>query len=722
MAVAIAPVIASAFVSIGIGAATAGILAQVVVIAVGLGITMLAQALFSSKPTQPKPSDGQTILRQSTAPRTRAYGRVKVGGTLMFANTQRGAYGRVIAMGSGEIDAVEEHWIDDHLCTLSGTTVTSPPFVPHGEHHAFIDFRLGTDSPAPYSDLIAAYPSLWTTAHLGKGIPSAFLVLHQAKSEDMGDIFPQYGSTGYRQVQRGAKVPNLFGGVLTTPEWSDNAARIILDYLTHPDGLRLDPSWITNADADWGTAIATCDEPIALAEGGYESRYRIWNTYRFDERPADVLARFLAACDGTIFPTPGGGLAIKVGKWTTPTVTIDDDAILGFSEFGRGRDVLTTANTIRARYTSPDHDYLETDADPWVDEADVAERGEFAVDFDLFAVPSHTQTRRLMKIAAARANPDWVGVLQCNLRALPVMGERYINVIISELGINETFEVLNVQLTIEQGTILNGVRVQIASLSAAAYDWTALARTGEEGTPPSVPPLIVPENTIPVPTGISVVAEGAMVAVSWAPPPATYLQGEVRYKQTALTYWLSAPVAADALVTHVGPLEFGTEYEFQVRYRSDSSTRVSDWSPSHLVMIAGAPTVPGTYNPVKVATPASSDILTMSEDDRALYVDGGPLAALTILLPDIGSAFMPVTTDTGADVTTGDGNAVYVLTSPGETTEDMVEICFANPVAALDIQDALGVTVPGSPTSAYGPGAAIMMRWVDETSSWIYWK
>jgi hypothetical protein len=533
MAIAIAPVIASAFVSIGIGAATAAILGQVVVIAIGLGITMLAQMLFSSKPAQPKPSDGQTILRQPTAPRTRAYGRVKVGGILVFANTQQGAYGRVIAMGSGEIDAVEEHWIDDHLCTLSGTMVTSPPFVPHGEHHAFIDFRLGTDSPLPYSDLIAAYPSLWTDQHLGRGIPSAFLVLQQAKSEDMGDIFPQYGNTGYRQVQRGAKVPNIFGGALTAPAWSDNAARIILDYLTHPDGLRLDPSWITNADADWGTAIAICDEPIALAAGGSESRYRIWNTYRFDERPADVLARFLNACDGTIFPTPAGGLSLKVGKWTTPTVTIGDDAILGFSEFGRGRDVLTTANTIRARYTSPDHDYLETDADPWVDEFDVAERGEFAVDFDLFPVPSHTQARRLMKIAAYRANPDWVGVLMCNLRALPVMGERYINVVISELGIAETFEVVNVQLTIEQGTILTGVRLQIASLAAAAYDWDTMTETTrsvtpdinavrtadgnivttgsanvvtvliDEGRPPSIPPSIVRDNEIPPPTGFA---------------------------------------------------------------------------------------------------------------------------------------------------------------------------------------------------------------------------
>lgn len=481
MAAVIAPIVVSLGIATGV---TASIIAEVVVIAVGLAISYLAQTLFSSKPAQPKPSDGQVIIKQAAGPRTRSYGRVKVAGTLVFANVSSGAYGRVIAMGSGEIDAVEEHWIDDHLCTLSGSAVTSAPFAPAGASKAFIEWRQGEDAPALYSALNAAYPSLWTTDHLGRGIPSAFLVIHQVASEDMGNIFPRYGDTEYRQVQRAALVPDVSGGTLTAPAWSDNAARIILDYLIHPDGLGLDPAWITNAAAEWTQAIADCDDVI-----GSELRYRISNTYTFAERPADVLTRFLVACDGSLFPTPGEGLVLRVGKWTTPTVTIDGDSIIGFSEFGRGRDVLSTANTIRARYTSPLHDYMETDADPWIDEADVAERGEFAVDLDLFCVPNHEQTRRLMKLAAARSNPNWVGTLQCNLVALPVMGERYINVVIPELGIAETFEVLGVQLVIIDGSILHGLTIRVASLSAAAYDWDVLR---EAGAPPPAPPVLVP--------------------------------------------------------------------------------------------------------------------------------------------------------------------------------------------------------------------------------------
>lgn len=521
MAVVIAPVIVAAGIATGV---TATIIAEVIVIVVGLGISLLSSILF--KPSQPKPSDVQTNIKQATAPRFRAYGRCKVGGILMFANTRGGVFDRVIAMGSGEIDAVEEHWIDDNRVPLSGNAVG-------GKYsgHCILEFRLGDDNPAPYGSLIAAWPALWTAAHVGKGIPSAHMQQFQVKSEQMGDLWPQYASTLYRQVQRGAKVRRISAGVMSAPVWDELASNIILDYLTHPDGLNLDNSWITNEIASWEIAQNTCADPIFLEAGGWEYRYRIWNTYRFDERPADVLARFLQACDGMLYPTPNRGLAIKVGRWEAPTVTIDDDAILGFSEFGRGRDVLSTANTVRARYTSPDHDYLETDADPLTDDIDIAARGEFAIDLDLFPVPSHAQCRRIMKIAANRANPDWVGTLQCNLRAMPVMGERFINVEISELGIFDTFEVLNVQLQIE-GTILKGVQVQIASLSADAYAWDTqpsllritsdinalrtssgnlvLTSSGsminvliDEGRPPSIPPAIVADNTIPPPTGFS---------------------------------------------------------------------------------------------------------------------------------------------------------------------------------------------------------------------------
>jgi hypothetical protein len=111
-----------------------------------------------------------------------------------------------------------------------------------------------------------------------------------------------------------------------------------------------------------------------------------------------------------------------------------------------------------------------------------------------------------------------------------------------------------------------------------------------------------------------------------------------------------------------------------------------------LTFYASALALSGVVPPLQIATPVSGATVVMDDVARALYVGSGTLASLTVLLP--------------AGV--GDG--------------EMVEICFAAPVTALTIQDAAAVTVPTAPTSGFGPGAAIQMRYVNAALAWRYWK
>jgi hypothetical protein len=87
--------------------------------------------------------------------------------------------------------------------------------------------------------------------------------------------------------------------------------------------------------------------------------------------------------------------------------------------------------------------------------------------------------------------------------------------------------------------------------------------------------------------------------------------------------------------------------------------------------------------------PASGDTVTVTSDTPNVYISSGALAALTIRLP----ASPPL--------------------------DRQVQIGFANPVETLTVQDSLGAAVAGAPTSAYGPGAALLFRWVPP---WVYWK
>lgn len=106
---------------------------------------------------------------------------------------------------------------------------------------------------------------------------------------------------------------------------------------------------------------------------------------------------------------------------------------------------------------------------------------------------------------------------------------------------------------------------------------------------------------------------------------------------------------------------------------------------SALALVGGVPAL-------EIVTPSTGDTVTMGAATRALYVNTAALADLTILLP------------AGVD----DGG--------------LVEICFAAPITTLDIQDDAAVTVPTAPTSAFGPGAAIQMRYINSVIGWAYWK
>jgi hypothetical protein len=95
------------------------------------------------------------------------------------------------------------------------------------------------------------------------------------------------------------------------------------------------------------------------------------------------------------------------------------------------------------------------------------------------------------------------------------------------------------------------------------------------------------------------------------------------------------------------------------------------------------PVIVGEDVPVRVVNPTSGGVVTMLAGERALYVEGGPRASLSLTLP------------------------------PGPVADMLVEVSFENPVAALIVTDL------AEPSSAYGPGAGLQFRYVDGV--WRYW-
>ncbi|WP_445558093.1 phage tail protein [Ochrobactrum sp. A-1] len=544
-------------------------------LALSLGLSYLASSLF--RPSQPKPEDVQQQVRQPTAPRVRHYGRVKTSGTWAFAETKSGNFYKVLALGQGSFDAIEEIWIDDLKLDLlpDGTPVPPSKFREGTDKRSLlrIETRLGQATETAYDEIVSNFPQ-WTAAHRGDGVASLLACQYAVGQEYYLSLFPNGINTNYRVVARTSKIRNPVTGAIA---WSDNAAAVIRDYMSHRDGMRLPENLFTTplAQAGWVTAFNRANEAVALAAGGTEPRYRLWGSYQLNERPADVLGRMLSCCDGRIVPTPDGGLTLDIGTWAEPTVVLDADAIIGFSDVGRGRDVMTTANTIRATFLDPSQDYQSTDADPWMDENAVAERGEEAKDVQFNMAPSHSQARRLMKLEWFRANPNWVGTFNTNLRGLAAFGERFIRIQYPLFGINSVFEVLDFKFILGEGGILQGATIQVQSMPQTAYQWD----TSQEGTAPVSDHTDV-DDDLPIPAEPTVLFSGASAELSFSPSPSAILTYMVRWKKTTDTDWTTVgPLTNDAESFTTPVLDAVTEYEFQLAYRTEKG-RVGNYSPS----------------------------------------------------------------------------------------------------------------------------------------------
>ncbi|WP_292131161.1 fibronectin type III domain-containing protein [Mesorhizobium sp.] len=564
-------------------------------IGLAIGLSYLAGSIF--RPDPPKPQDVQTSVKNPVAPRVRHYGRVKTSGPWAFIESKNGNLYKVIALGTGELDAIEEYWIDDNLATVNGSgVVTSDPYNSKAE----IRSRLGLSTETSYTQLTAQFAE-WDSFHRGDGVSSLFSIQKAVGSDKISEVFPNFTNTLYRVVARASKVYDFGTG---TTIWSENAANIIHDYMTHADGLRL-PSSVINtplATAGWLAAYNRANEAVTLKAGGTEKRYRVWGSYQLDERPADVLSRMTAACDGRLVPTADGGLTLDIGTWEEPTVTLDADAITGFSEVARGRDVLTTANIIRATFMSPFHDYQSTDADQWIDEDDVSLRGEIVKDTNFNMAPSHGQCRRLMKLEAYRANPSWVGVFQCNLRALAVFGKRFVRITYPLFSIDEVFEIQDFRFNIGEGGVLTGVSLQVQSMPSAAYDWDAAT---EEGTAPISEETVV-DKTIPLPTGFSFGVSRITVGSQQVPygvltfdaSPSDALKIQGQYKKVSDTDWLVVPISDGATSAQTNALSDGVQYEAQVRFVTLTGREGAWTTPSLKVTPVADPTAPGVVTSV----------------------------------------------------------------------------------------------------------------------------
>jgi hypothetical protein len=525
---------------------------------IALGALEFGLTSLISGPGQ-KSAAQQFTVRQPVPSRRRYYGKDKAGGVHAFLRSNgNGSLFDLVLVATHEVEFLE-HWIGDRRVTLAGGgDVIAPPSMTRdywGSGVFAIDVQTGLDDQLANARLISNFPVLWTTAHRLQGIANILLVQRSVKQTDFTKYYPG-GAQPYRGVIHGDRVWNG-----TDPEqniddrstWNlgyDNAAWVIFDYLTHKDGMRLPRAAVLPSLAKWQYAATVSDQSVPLLAGGTDRRYRIDGGYDLPTAPKDVLKAFSDSCDGWLAMQADGSIALEVGEWQAPSVTITQDHIRSFS-LPKGLGPLRTANEIRATFTDPNNDYQPVEALPWRDEADISARGT-VIDrqIDLTYCPSHNQARRMMKIAASRANPERAGTITTDLFGLNALGERRIHVTIKRRGrptIDLDMDVTSFKIDMATQSCIIGV----SAADSAVYEFDAAT---EEGVIPAPNPGST-GGDIEVPTGVMVTStDGTLTASCDVPTDRQDLQFHAEYTIHSGSVWTIIPVAIGAYTGTSGSL------------------------------------------------------------------------------------------------------------------------------------------------------------------------
>lgn len=585
------PVIISALAVIGVTGTAATIAASVATLALSYAVNAAmasAQQRQARKKARRDYQPPTQSMRGSVQPRYRHYGRVgKIGGYVAFAENIQYDVFLVLAYGTGTITAFDEFYVADKQVLLNaGGMVTNAPYwtgTPPTFSSVIIEPHRGY-ATQDRSIMIGGHFPQWTTAHRLNGVP--YCAVH----------FRPVTQDRFQTVYNGA-IPDvtvvLSGAALYDPrnpahdpansaayEFSDNAALSILDYYISGDGMGIGLSAIDLAS--FREAADDCDDLLPLASGGVEKRYRISESYSFDEEPAAVLARMLESCGGETYLTRAGQIGLRVARPRVPAITITDDVIVTLS-YKRGAGLLTNFNALVPKFKSVAHGWQIVEGSAIVNAEAVEELGrEIRQENDLPNVLSATQAQRLSKYELYRDNPTYTGEIVCQIPAIEVAGEPLFRIVSESRSVDMVARATGIEVSDDWSR----VTIRFESFDPKALEWDPEI---DEQPAPAVPVATTDDPTTPGPPyNFSVVRIGGASPIAGVRFSVQQRHGQVhdiRWRKVGEA-WTTITTPGRALV--IDPAEIDAAYEVEARVRT-AEGGISTWAPFTFVMTDAAP-------------------------------------------------------------------------------------------------------------------------------------
>lgn len=554
-------------------------------IAISVALTVVSSLLVGT-PKQPSIHGTRENFRNPVAPRRKYIGRVKAGGVMALlklsqiedrGNLVNGLFA-VIAQAQGKFERQEEIYLGDGKVTLDGDIVVQPRnYNWNGTSWVILGVKNGSETQGAMGLLTSGMPGVWTDEFQGLGVPYVGVRFKSPVVENFTKVFPS-GLPAISTVARTSPVydprdPTQLHSSSGHWKFSSNAVLNILHVVMDEDCLALPWDLIAGGIDVWCMEANYCDLWRPLANGGSEPMYRLAGGWELTDAPKNWLPKLLVPLDARIVLRADGSIVPSIGRWVEPELTISDNEVVSYSGFARGKPKANVKNRIDGTFISPDYDYIQQQADSFLNEDSIDIDGEQSLTIDGDFCPSHAQLRVRMKIELGRQDPErWNGTIitkAYGLKFLTPNGDgspkRFVNFVITELGVDTSFEVLSFSMSPSSGNCT----FQVSEMLASDFDFDPAT---DEGTPPAFPRDSA-SNDVENPHNLQISVSGSQITAT-IDTPLTGLDDDfaivMDYRQTADAVsddeatWTALSVSGET--GHTGSLGSG-RYDVRARLK-----------------------------------------------------------------------------------------------------------------------------------------------------------
>lgn len=380
-----------------------------------------------------KPSDAKNTFESGESSVIEGVGRVRVGGLQAFGNTDGSTRARLICRLQGPIDAFETFYLGGREVTVeSNGDVSSPPWARPGGSWANWQNKLGTGAETAWAGLMSLFPSLWTSAHLVRGIAQSQLLFYNpGLTEEKYLSLYQNGAPNSEAVARASLIYDPRTGLTA---WSDNSPIICAHVLRRDPAFTFDRfNWTKIA------AAANAADVLVATRTGTEKRSRLWGMWAWESERGETMQQFLDSAGLEIRLDENGLIYFEfIDDQITPEIDFTPEDIYDYS-WQSGPEAVERPNICRVKYYSPERNYELSDLTlegvvAWAKIDDEVDRyGPKFFDLELPFCPSASQAQRIArrKFTVARADR---GRMVTNMVGLAAWGLLYAEIEEPDLG------------------------------------------------------------------------------------------------------------------------------------------------------------------------------------------------------------------------------------------------------------------------------------------------